>query len=266
MRSSLIAWSLPAVTLLSVLPVVAQATAPAGYVELDYSKVERRLDKQPTWVTEPLYAMFVLDLAGACRVVAAVDKSAPDAPFYDVLYLDLDADRDLTDAGERFAGVRDKGRADAGLEMSFRIAQIAVPGTTLVHTKFLLSTAPKKDRTGFWFQLLWDGKHEVSGGYGKLGLDTTAWSKSLAKAPILRPCPLGPLHFATWGADPIELSRGAATHVNVIAGNPGSGPDTLCVVDENFIDVERDALTVTVIAKDEKGRTVTETSRIREHC
>ena len=54
--------------------------------------------------------------------------------------------------------------------------------------------------------------------------------------------------------------------MNVIAGNRGSGSDTLCVVDENFIDLARDELTVTVICKDKKGQTVTETSRIREHC
>src|SRR5262245_20478816 len=259
-------WSLPAVSLLAGLHLFAQAPAAARYVEVDYSKGERRLQKEPTYKAQPLYAMLVLDLAGAYRVTAVVDKSAPDAPFYDVLYLDLDADGDLTEPGERFAGVRDKGRADAGLEMSFRIAQIPVPGTGLVHKKFLMSTAPKKDRSGFWFQMLWDGKQEMSGGYGLLGLNTTAWSPSLAQAPIFRPCPLGVMRLATWGNDPIELKPGGATTVNVIAGNLGSGPDTLCVVDENFLDLARDELTVTVVAKDAKGQTVTETSRIREHC
>lgn len=261
MRSTLLT-----VSLLSGLPLFAQAPAPARYVEVDYSKVERRLAKEPTYIAQPLYAMFVLDLAGAYRVVAVADKSAPEAPFYDVLYLDLDADGDLTEPGERFAGVRDPKYAAAGLEMAFRIGQIPVPGTALVHKKFLLSTAPKKDRSGFWFQMLWDGQREMSGGYGLLGMNTTAWSQSLAKAPILRPCPLGPLHFASWGDDPIELKPGGETHVNVIAGNIGSGPDTLCVVDENFLDLQRDELTVTVIAKDKKGETVTESSRIKKHC
>jgi hypothetical protein len=265
---------LSAVSLLAGLPLFAQAPAQvsaevrasARYVEVDYSKVERSLQKEPTYVAQPLYAMFVLDLAGAYRVTAVVDKTAPNAPFYDVLYLDLDADGDITKPGEKFLGVRDKGHADAGLEMSFRIAQIAVPGTDLVHKKFLMSTAPKKDRSGFWFQMLWYGKQEMSGGYGQLGMNTTAWSPTLAKAPILRPCPLGPLHFATWGDAEIELKPGAAARVNVIAGIAGSGPDSLCVVDEKFIDLARDELTVTVICKDRNGETVTETSRIKQHC
>src|SRR5262245_39288808 len=96
-------WSLRAVCWLAGLPLFAQARAqastqgpaPGRYVEVDYKKVERHLQKEPTYVAQPLYAMFVLDLAGAYRVTAVVDKSAPDAPFYDVLYLDLDADGDL---------------------------------------------------------------------------------------------------------------------------------------------------------------------------
>jgi len=63
-----------------------------------------------------------------------------------------------------------------------------------------------------------------------------------------------------------QLKPGGTTKVNVIAGNPGSGPDTLCVVDEKFLDLERDELTVTVIGKDAKGQEVTATSRFKHHC
>ena len=52
----------------------------------------------------------------------------------------------------------------------------------------------------------------------------------------------------------------------MIVGSPGSGPNTLMVVDENFLDLERDALTVTVIAKDKYGKRVSATSRIHKHC
>jgi len=256
--------SLPVVLLLPCLPLLAQD--PKHYVEVDYSKVERRLAKEPAYVGAPRYALFVLDLAGTNRTWAVLDKSTKDAPFYDVLYLDLDGDGDLTDSDERFVGKRDAKYAAAGMEMSIRIAEIRVPATTLVHKNFLLSTSPKTNRTGFWFRMHWDGKHEMSGGYGPTGMNTTTWGESPPKAPILRPCPLGPLHFATWGDEVIELPRGGATKVNVIVGNRGSGPDTLCVVDEKFVDLERDELTVTVIAKDALGKTVTETSRIREHC
>jgi len=186
------------ILLSTAAPLLAQVLAQPGatpepYVEVDCQKLERRIGKEPAYVAEPRYALFVLDLAGRNRTWAVTDKSTRDAPFHDVLYLDLDADGDLTGPGERFVGQRDPNKAPAGLEMSFRIPELRVPGTALVHKSFLLSTSPKKDRSGFWFRMQWNGRHEVSGGYDATGIDTTAWATSAAKAPVLRPCPLGPL-------------------------------------------------------------------------
>ena len=243
-----------------------------GYVEVDYSKIQvpRKLAgllaKKPAGIA-PRYAMFVLDLAGKYHVWAIADKSTPQAPFYDVLYFDLDGDGDPTEVGERFVGTRDADRAAAGVEMTIRIPFIRVPGTALVHRDFLLSTSPKSDRTGFWFRMKWNGVQEMSGGYGPTGLNTTTWGESPEEAPIFRPCPLGPLSFGTWGTSRvIVLPAGGAQKVNVIVGNAGSGPNTLAVVDEHFLDLTRDELLVTVIAKDAQGQTVTEMSRILEHC
>lgn len=254
--------------LLTCLPLAAQEPAPesARYVEVDYRKVERRIGKPPAALVDPRYALLVLDLAGTNRCWAVTDRSAKDAPFHDVLYLDLDSDGDLTEPGERFAGQHKPDGKAAGLEMAFRIPELRVPGTDLVHKDFLLSTAPKQDRTGFWFRLRWNGRHELSGGYGPLGMNTTAWGDSPANAPILRPCPFGVLRFATWGDQRLSGIAGSAIHVNVIVGNPGSGPDTMMVVDEHFLDLKKDELTVTVIARDAAGKEVRETSRIAAHC
>lgn len=262
-------------SIVSCLPLAAQAAPPAAaakparttaYVEIDYAKVERRIAKEPGYVAEPRYAMFVFDLAGSHRVWMVADKSQPAAPYYDVLHVDLDGDGDLTEAGERFTGKLDEKAAAAGMAMAIRVGDIRVPGTDLVHAKFLVSTAPKQDRSGFWFRMYWAGKHEMSGGYGATGLDTTTWGASPATAPIFRPCPFGPLSFATWGDATIGLRPGQLTHVNVIVGNAGSGPNTLAVVDENFLDLERDELSVTVIASDRDGKPVQETTRILKHC
>ncbi len=162
--------------------------------------------------------------------------------------------------GKRFVGTRDADLAAAGLELTIRIGEIRVPGTALVHKDFLLSTSPKAGCQGFWFRMQWDGEQEMSGGYGPTGMNTTIWSESPEEAPILRPCPLGPLSFATWGDPVIGLPAGGATKVNVVVGNAGSGPDTLAVVGEHFLDLTRDELLVTVIAQDAQGQTVTEMS------
>lgn len=250
--------------LLASVPLLpAQA---ATYRDVDYGKLDRHLRKEPAYVAPPLYALFVLDLAGDFRVWCVLDKSRPDLAYHDVLYIDLDGDGDLTEPGEKFTGTYDEKGAAAGMALAIRVGDIAVPGTDLVHTKFLVSTVRKQDRKGVWFRMNWAGRQEMSGGYGRLGMNTTAWRPTAAEAPVIRPCPDGPLSFATWGDDEIALSPGSFAHVNVIAGNAGSGPDTLAVVDEKFLDLERDELWVTVVAKDASGNEVTEASRITSHC
>ena len=245
------------------LPLAAQAP---GYVEVDYAKVERKLGKEPRYVGAPLYAMFVLDLAGKHRVWVVADKTTANARYHDVLHADLDGDGDLTEAGERFTGTLDAGKAAAGAAMMIQLGDVRVPGTDLVHTKFVVSTSPKEGRTGFWFRIAWAGKHEMSGGYGLTGLDTTTWGTSPANAPIFRPCPFGPLSFATWGDERIELKAGTHVHLNVLVGNAGSGPNTLAAVDDTFLDLVRDELRVTVAGKNSKGEEAARVTRIKSHC
>lgn len=257
---------LPFVSLCLGAALIAQQDPRAAYVAVDYAKVERSIRVQPDYIAAPLYAMFVFDLKGQHRVWCALDKSDTELAYYDVLYMDLDGDGDLTEVGERFTGKYDEKMARAGMGLSIRVGDVKVPGTDLVHTKFLVSTIRKPGRKGIWFRMHWNGKYEMSGGYGKLGSDVTMWAVSPATAPILRPCPFGPLSFATWGDDEIALRAGQEAHINVIAGNRGDGVDAMAVVDENFLDLARDQLLVTVVARDRDGNEVTETSRIDEHC
>lgn len=250
--------------------LLAATAAPAqvdpAYREVDSAKLEHRLAKHPEWVAAPRFALFVFDLAGTHRVWAVADKSSDDAEYYDVLYLDLDGDGDLTRAEERFAGKVNPKAAAAGMAMAIRVGDVPVPGTDLVHKDFLVSTSPKAGRGGFWFRMKWNGEKEMSGGYGLVGIDTTVWGEAPTTAPVFRPCPYAPLHFATWGEARLTLKAGGQAHLNVIAGNRGSGPNTLAVVDEHFLDLTFEELTVTVIAQDKQGERVSMTSRIRAHC
>jgi len=250
---------------LLALAFAATLAAADDFAEVDYGQIDRSIAKEPAYISTPRYALFLLDPAGRFRVWAVADKSK-DAKYPDILYMDLDGDGDLTEEGERFEGRADPKLAAAGMEMTIRVGDIAVPGTKIVHTKFLVSTSPKEGRKGFWFRMMWDGKTEVSGGYAPVGIDTTEWAASAAAAPILRPTPLGPLSFAIWGSHTCELKIGGDTHISLVAGSLGSGPDTLGALDENFLDLGKDEIKVTVIAKDMDGGEVKTTSRIKGHC
>ena len=251
----------------AVLAVFAAAPArPPGATDPDLSKIERRIAKEPKYVAAPRYALFVLDEEAAFRVWAVFDKSTPDAPFYDVLYFDKNGDGDLTDPAERFVGKRDPSLAPAGLEMQVKVGDVAVPGTKLVHRGLRFSTSPKEGRVGFWFEMKWNGGTEVSGTYGPAGIDTAEFADSPQKAAIIHPDPNGTLAFALYGQKPVELKIGGESHVAVLVGNPGLGKDALAVVDESFLDLVKDQLLATVIAKDAEGREVTTTTRITHHC
>jgi hypothetical protein len=194
------------------------------------------------------------------------DKSTADAPYYDVLYFDKNGDGDLTAPGERFVGKRDAKLAEAGLEMLIRVGDVPVPGTARVHEGLRFSTSPKAGRKGFWFDMSWQGATEVSGTYGLVGIDTAEFADSPEHAAIVTPDPSGVLAFGLWMEAPVELTIGAATHLSLIAGNPGVGPNALAAVDEKFIDLEKDELIATVVAQDAKGAVVETTTRIRKHC
>jgi len=228
--------------------------------------IEKKIAKEPKYVAAPRYALFVLDEAGRFKAWAVFDKSSADAPYYDVLYFDRNGDGDLTAPDERFAGVRDAKLADAGLEMLIRVGDVPVPGTTRVHKGLRFATSPKAGRKGFWFDMNWFGATEVSGTYGPVGIDTAEFADSPANAAVVTPDPNGVLAFGLWMAAPVELAIGAATHVSLIAGNPGVGQNALAAVDEKFLDLEKDELIATVVAQDAKGGLVETTTRIRQHC
>src|SRR5204863_426142 len=71
----------------------------------DLSKIDRHIAKTPAFISDrPLYGLYVFGPSAQMHVWAILDKSKPDAPEYDLLYFDRNADGDLTGSDERIAG------------------------------------------------------------------------------------------------------------------------------------------------------------------
>jgi len=260
---------MPHPVLAGLVLVILAGSAPADdppFVPLDYGKLARTITKEPTYQARPLYALFVFGPAGEARMWAVLDKTRSDLDYYDVLYFDRNANGDLTEPDERFVGTYSERGARAGMALVLRIPELRVPGTGIVHKKFLVSTVRKKGRRGIWFRMRWRGTTTVSGGYGATGMDTTLWASTPAKAPVIRPTVLGPLSFALWGPKTVTLPVGGSGSISLLVGSRGSGPDTLAVVDEHHLDLEKDALTATLIARDAAGRELRTRTRITGHC
>jgi len=249
----------------------AEPAAPVtgeAFVEVDYATIDRTLVKEPSYVAAPRYGLFVLDPAGKFACWAVFDRSAPDAEHYDVLYFDRNGNRDLTEEDERFAAVWSEKGDKAGLGIELVVGDVPVPGTALVHTKLRFATVMKDRGPGFWFQMRWNGKEEVSGGYAPASPITTVYATSAAEAPILRPAPLGELTFAlyTWGEKEVRLSRGGEDELYVMIGKRGSTPDALSVMSETFLDLGKDELVATLMVPTTSRGTVPVAVPIRKHC
>jgi hypothetical protein len=255
------------VAILVVAGLAAAATAEdPPFTPVDYDKLPRTITREPEYVADPLYALFLFGPAGKTRMWAVLDKTRPDLAYHDVLYLDRNSNGDLTEPGERLVGKYSKRGARAGMALVIRVPRLPVPGTRIMHTDFLVSTVRKKGRKGIWFRMKWCGKTTLSGGYGVSGMDTTQWAVSPARAPVFRPTVRGPFSFAFWGKKTVTLPAGGSGSVSILVGSRGSGPDTLAVVDDHFLDLEREELTVTLIARAAAGRELRTRTRITGHC
>ena len=244
----------------------AMGRASDDFAEIDYKKIDRRIAKEPRYVAAPRYGLLVLDPAGAYRVWAVFDKSQAKLPHYDVLYLDLNGDGDLTDPGERFVGKYDES-APKGRKLTIRVGDVRVPGTKLVHTDLVFTTIPYPGRKGFWLRMKWGGKEPIDGGYGPLGAGQTEFAAAAAAAPVLRPTPLGRLSFVgLQPADDLVLPVGKASDIQVGIGSAGSGPDTLCVLSEHFLVPGKDVIVSTLIARDAAGKEVRVATEFKGHC
>ncbi|MHC5011936.1 MAG: hypothetical protein ACYTG6_13490 [Planctomycetota bacterium] len=256
--------------LLGIGPAAGEDETPAlelPFEEVDFTTVERAIAKEPAYVAEPRYALFLFGPRAEAWMWAVLDKSDPELAYYDVLYFDRNANGDLTEDDERITGTYREAGAAAGMALVIKVGRLPVPGTSLVHEDVLVSTIRKTGRTGIWFRMKWNGEVTVSGGTTTRG-DATAWGEGPESAPILRPTPLGRLSFAFygWGVSEVTWTIGEDARIYLMAGNPGSRTDTLCPVDEEFLDLEKDKIVATLIARDAEGNEVRSIAEIDGHC
>src|SRR5882672_94210 len=107
--------------------------------EIDYSKVDRKIENEPGYKTkEPGYALFVLDAEGKFPV-----------------WFVLDGD-DLYVANKRVEAKKEKGST------SWAIGTMAVPATGIAHTDLLIRRY--NDEAGIRFSMKWAGKERVYSG------------------------------------------------------------------------------------------------------
>lgn len=231
----------------------------AGFQEFDVSKVDRKILSEPAYVAAPRYALLLLGGEGKTRVWIALDKSKAELPYYDVVYLDRDADGRLGEEGEKRVGTRNENNY---VISTFEKLEFADAGLKLEDFQVYSQFARRKNPT-VWIKGRVNGKVTLYGGYGSGG-GITEGAGTPEKAPVLRLDPFGTLEFHH--AHPGELKRGEPYEVMLYVGTRGSGPATFLAVDEHFLDPGKDRIFATLIARDSRGEEIRERVQLKEHC
>ena len=245
---------------ISTTPSLTTAGEKSG--PIDFSAVPRTIGKLPECKTDhPLYGLFLFGPKGETRVWAVLDKSRPDAPAFDVLHLDVNANGDLTDEGERFTGkVTGVGEQ---LQTTFTIGRFVQPGTPpeapRVHTDFSIEWTA----TRISYRMHWNGGPITMGCYGPDASSYGSFTTDPKTAPILVPGHDLPFQFETWLSG--DLARGPFNMFKVFVGNRGSTTGAFSCVDDKFLKPD-EFVVATLIYKDLTGKEQSKRYELRERC
>src|SRR5688572_13158423 len=129
----------------------------------DLEKIERRITKEPSYATaRPLYGLLALGPTASSTIWLVLDKSKADLERYDILYVDLNANSDISESNERFIGQMN------GDSIRFELPDLQEAVSGMRHTKFRLRVSGKTSVT-VMVGLNWRDGFAMGGGYPEEG-------------------------------------------------------------------------------------------------
>jgi hypothetical protein len=241
-----------AIALALVLLALSLRWVPAAEVP-DLTRVDRAIKKEPAYVAKnPLYGLALFGRKAEKRVWLVLDRSKPDAPTYDVLHIDRNADGDLTGPGERI-------KAAGGL---FKLGEFTDPATGAKHSEFTVRVSGTEPTV--MLSLRWRGKVKFGGGYPE---DPEAGYLRFAArpkdAPVVWVHGDAPFRFQRWYGG--KLSIGGSDDFKVFLGQPGRGPSTFAAAQVHFLPAGEFVL-ATLVYRDAMGKEKRLVCELKERC
>jgi len=217
---------------------------------IDFTKVDRTIRKLPELKsTKPLYGLFLFGVDGRTRVWAVLDASADTLGGSHILYLDRNADGDLTGKDERFRSKDGK----------FEIGDFTEPGTEVVHKAFRMT----RHKAFVRYEMKWAGGAVIRGPYGPTGEQYANFGASPKEAPIFVLGTERPFEFEHKMSG--TLKRGEANDFKVFMGNKGDRTGAFSSVDDKFLP-QGERVLVQLVCKDVAGKEQRLTAELAERC
>jgi hypothetical protein len=241
----------PVLALIPLLLVLNHAAADVP----DLSKIDRTIRKEPAYAAkQPLYGLAAFGPKAESRVWLVLDQGKPDADRYDVLHIDLNADGDLTGAGERLKA------DDEGL---FHVKEFKDPATGAEHPDFTVRLSKDREPT-VMLGMRWRGRFTFGGGYpedpdgGYMRFAATP-----ADAPVLWVNGDAPLRFQRWYGG--QLPVGGAGDVKVFLGQPAVGRSSFCAFKQHVLP-DGEWVKATLVYRDGTGKERRLVCELKERC
>ena len=238
------------------LAVLALGPGAAPAADLpDLGKLDRALKKEPAYVgKKPLYGLAVFGPKAEKTIWLVLDKSKPDAPGYDVLYVDRNGDGDLTGPGER---VKAAGN-------TFALGDLTDPATGVKHTDFAVNVLGGGGEPTVILSVRWRGQFKFGGGYPEEPeAGYMRFAARPADAPVVWLHGDAPFRFQRWYGG--KLPVGAAEDFKVFLGQPGRGPSTFAAAQEHILPA-KDFVRATLLYRDGKGKEQRLVCELKERC
>ena len=220
--------------------------------------IDRSIAKQPGYTAkQPLYGLLVFGPAKESRVWMVLDKSKAQADNYDILYVDLNANGDLTEPAERLVGQVN------GSNANFQLPTLKDPATGAAHTNFSVRVSGGSSPT-VMVSIKWRDQFKMGGGYPQdSGDGYLRFGDNPAAAPVMWANGDGPFRFQRWYSD--KLTVGGADDFKVFVGQQGQGANSFWAFQVHFLP-ESEGAQATLIYRDKQGKEQQASCPLKERC